>query len=792
MAQQKFKTALTAAAIPFRYAQAPNGVLVPGSDVVNRTSGAFAGRQDNVDYNVIETSYAQNVLPTKRGYASVGFEEVVSPITLEAADPYWSTVQVLLDMEDAGSGHFIDRSQNNHPIATYPTTPTLNSTIKKFGNTSWERDNSNFPYIQVGGPTDDDWMARSLTSWTVEMFAYPTFPSFVLFSCGMYADRDSTFSGAAIGLTIEFGTLYGWWKNKNTGAGAVKQVSLGTVPAGMHFYAMHYDAVARQFWISIDSTVSSKITLDAESLYDTPASSTYLLIGRTRDAVGYYTGYIDEVRISSMVRYPDTIIVPVEAFPLTDTETFETDMDELELLRDDNGQQALYCHGHGKNYLYNQELEAWQSTSPFQPQRPRGLVTYAFLNGISYVFFERDRLQSFDLATLTVINHTLTLPAGVSISQIRGIFANGNYLCLFTEGEILWSTQTNIFEFSNFDQGAGRGIPNSLRGTIIKVLPIDGGAIIYTGENAVGMRPSNNALLPFIFAEIKAAYGVNKPESVTAASADGYHYTLGPGGIQRVSLSGAESLFPDAVDFLSGHAYDYFDYDANPMPYVAEVETSEPLRTRLTYAAGRYLIASFGNPTSYAYAGAIIFDLLLMRWGRVRISHMCVGILPVYNPATTYSSLLADAITWSDALADSTEYLDWIRQDIPTLAHRDGILFMSPNGSCQKLVVGGDSGVLMLGRVQLTRGSGVCFQELLLEGTNSADVVLLGSHSGVDREVSYIPTNIQNGDNYSNWAGRFPVANFDVLLMGSFDLTQASLVTTKHVRRQPSAAPPPV
>lgn len=789
MAQQKFKTALTAAAIPFLYKQAPTGVLVPGRDVVNRTSGAFAGRQDNVDYNVIETSYAQNVLPTKRGYVSVGFPQVVEPQILESADPYRNSVRLHLTFEDIlGDGSVVDQSPQHNTIVT--SNFVRNTTIKKFGAASFERVAMSTPYVAVSGASVMDWMALTTESWTFECWAQPVSATLWLFSQGREDTSPVTSAtGACVGLYIASGTLYGFWRTEDR---ELQYASVAGVPAGMQFFAMHYDAVARQFWVSFNTTESAKTSLYAASRYLTAYPSADLLIGRSHQAIGSYTGYIDEVRLSAMVRHPSGVQVPDAAFPLVATEVLETDMDELELLRDDNAQQVLFCHGHGKNYLYNQETSLWQTTSPFAAQRPRGLVTYAYLNGTTYVFYESDRLLSFDLATLTATQHTLTLPAGTDISQIRGIFPNGNYLCLFTEGAVYWSTQTNIFDFADVDQGAGNGIPQGLRGSIIKALPIDGGAILYTGENAVGMRPTNNAALPFTFSEIRGAYGVSKPETVTSSSADGYHYTLGPGGIQRVALAGAESIFADAVDFLSGHMYDFFDRVGNPMPYVAEVSTTEPLRSRLAYAAGRYLIASFGDPASTAYAGAIVFDLLLMRWGRVRISHMCVGILPIYNPSTTYSSLLLDATTWSEALTDSTAYTDWLREEIPTLAHRDGIIFMSPNGSCQKLQVGGDSGVLMLGRVQLTRGSGVCFQELLLEGTATANVELLGSHSGVDREVSYIPTNTRNGDNYSNWAGRFPVNNFDVLLMGSFDLTQASLVTTKHVQRMATpVAPPP-
>jgi hypothetical protein len=77
MARINFKTALTAAQIPFTYADAPSGVIVPRMDAASRVSGAFSGSQSGVDYNVVEISYAQNVLPTQKGYNSVGFATAI-------------------------------------------------------------------------------------------------------------------------------------------------------------------------------------------------------------------------------------------------------------------------------------------------------------------------------------------------------------------------------------------------------------------------------------------------------------------------------------------------------------------------------------------------------------------------------------------------------------------------------------------------------------------------------------------------------------------------------------------
>lgn len=78
MAKQTFKTALNVSKFPFRHLKAPSGVLVARMDVAGRVGTSAVGKPDNLDYNIIEISFAQNVLPTAKGCVSCGFASVIA------------------------------------------------------------------------------------------------------------------------------------------------------------------------------------------------------------------------------------------------------------------------------------------------------------------------------------------------------------------------------------------------------------------------------------------------------------------------------------------------------------------------------------------------------------------------------------------------------------------------------------------------------------------------------------------------------------------------------------------
>jgi len=459
-----------------------------------------------------------------------------------------------------------------------------------------------------------------------------------------------------------------------------------------------------------------------------------------------------------------------------------TDFDNLYLVRDDSSNFAGFSPAKGKNYTYTARFARWESRAPFQPAKPDGLVTCTYLNGITYVFYESDRCQTYDFGSDLWVEQTMILPVDVSVENILGICSAGNYMLAFSATEIFWSTQTNVLDFADTDHGAGRGSPQGLQGRIITVLPVSSGAIIHTTKNAVSAQLTNQASLPFVFPEVRGSTGVGTARQVVADSATGYHYLFGPGGLHRLSAAGSEAIFAAATDFLSGKAYDTYVPPADLVtPAVQMVLTTKPLDVALTVLAGRYLAASYGPDDGTPYVGAVLFDLALMRWGRVSLLHRAIGHMPPGEIIARYKDKFTTSYT--SELAGGSTYNSYLPSGAPEAPHRENIIFLQADGTCKKLALGGTDGILLLGRVQLTRGTGITFQEMLVEGGPDVDVLLIGSHSGAGREVSYLPSKAVTGNNHSEWAGRFSCTNFDVSLKGSFDLVQVALSVTSFPQR---------
>ena len=79
MAVQRFKLSLNAATFPLLSSNASRSVCIPQLDGPARTPRTFMGSDDNIDYNIPQIIYCENVLPTRQGIKSVGYEQVIAP-----------------------------------------------------------------------------------------------------------------------------------------------------------------------------------------------------------------------------------------------------------------------------------------------------------------------------------------------------------------------------------------------------------------------------------------------------------------------------------------------------------------------------------------------------------------------------------------------------------------------------------------------------------------------------------------------------------------------------------------
>lgn len=463
-----------------------------------------------------------------------------------------------------------------------------------------------------------------------------------------------------------------------------------------------------------------------------------------------------------------------------------TDFDQLMLVRSSIGSNVSFSPARGKNYVYSSANAGWISYNAFVLDPLRKNVTYGYVNGRTLIFYESTKLVEWNPSVPSVDTLTLTLPAGFDISDIKGNSAASNYHLLYTDIDILWSTITDVLDFADTDLGAGRQIPIDLRGRITSVRPISGGFMIYTSENVIAASFTNDASRPFAFREVQNSGGVNSGEQVTGEANAAGHYTYGTAGIQLVTLQRAETVFPEAADFLISGELDVWN------PATKEVDTdtlSQAMVPKMQYLGNRYLFISYGpgnNPGPDMYTHALVFDTTLQRWGKLKVDHTDINLLPLEalgGPLRYYQ------------LKYEYDYYEMSYQNLvypadPPPGFRQNYGFLQNDGTVLLMVTDMEAllggGVVLFGRCQLRRSRLMTLSKTESEGIQldpAPSITALGSSTGAER-TSKTPLTISNQTAaFLETKSRVTAMNFDIAIEGGFQLTTFIVEGLNHATR---------
>ena len=462
-----------------------------------------------------------------------------------------------------------------------------------------------------------------------------------------------------------------------------------------------------------------------------------------------------------------------------------TDFDQLIVLRDSQERNYLMSPARGKNYVFNTTTATWTSYNSFTWDSTKTLVSRAYVNGRTLVMYERDRVIEWDSVTPKFDTRTLTLPSGYAITDIRGICGASNYLVAHTSTEILWSTLTNILDLADTAAGAGRQTPIDLKGQITVLLPISGGFLICTTQNVVAAFFTGTAATPFSYREVTGSAGVSGAEQVTFEANQDRVFAYGTSGIQTLSLQRAEVVFPKCTDFLVGASYDSWD---EILGAVVESIATGALAVKLQLLSHRYLCISYLKSWNH-FQFVLVYDLALQRWGKLKIPHTDIGILP---------SVIGSAFDLSyDELSAAYESYDVAYQDLKTVAGgflpaKTGFLFLQESGFLQTLItdptLSSNTGVALFGRIQHVRGRTVTFLGTQLDGlygTPAPVVRLVGSApgNGFDRDRVVAATFASGTERSLKYVGRQVFENFDLAISGKFQLSNGVVEIMNHGSR---------
>jgi hypothetical protein len=242
------------------------------------------------------------------------------------------------------------------------------------------------------------------------------------------------------------------------------------------------------------------------------------------------------------------------------------------------------------------------------------LVTAAYVSGVTYIYVENTGCYKYNFSTGAFVAVTLT---NLTAADIIGITYSAGYLIAWSKNQVFWSSTIDPTDFTpSLTTGAGGGAVETARGAINYCIPHNLGFIVGTADNCVAALYQQNSRYPFQFREIVNSGGMTSLELVAtdANSSNLYAYTTS--GLQSVSTTQTQTVYPEITDFISGRYFEDFDDTTKSFNTIV---LSAPMAKKLSVVSDRYLVISYGISE---LTHAIVYDVVLKRFGKLKITHV--------------------------------------------------------------------------------------------------------------------------------------------------------------------------
>lgn len=295
--------------------------------------------------------------------------------------------------------------------------------------------------------------------------------------------------------------------------------------------------------------------------------------------------------------------------------TYPTYLDEVYVLRDEQGSVALFSPAGGQNLIYTKTTGAW-TAFPLPDGILPTAVTVVHLKGVSYVCYAGTGLYQYNFLTQSF--EALTI-AGLSAADLLGITASNQYLLAYTSQYVAWSNPLDPLDFVPVLGGAGQSAILANRSEIVVCAAVTEGFIVYTTHNAVFGSYSGNPNVPFYFREIPNSAGVSEAEHITRDATAAGHIAWTSSGFMQVSSKGAQLVWPELSSAIADGLYSVQGGADYPV-----VLTKKSLAVKVSTIGARYYIVSVkdANTGVKDYPVAYVYDSGLDRWGRLDVPHI--------------------------------------------------------------------------------------------------------------------------------------------------------------------------
>lgn len=458
-----------------------------------------------------------------------------------------------------------------------------------------------------------------------------------------------------------------------------------------------------------------------------------------------------------------------------------TDFDDCFVLEYTNpAARVLFSPARGKNYVFDGNVGSWVSVSPLTPglAGDATLVTVAFVNGVTYIYYEGIGCYYYDTVNRIMVPQVLT---SLTASQIRGICAAVGYMIAWDATDVVWSSTLDPTDFTpSIITGAGGGSLQYADGQINFCIPISNGFVAYCERNSVSATFSANINFPWVFLPVPKAGGVSNYDSVgfTSITGGNTHHIWSTVGMQEVSRNNADFEFPEAMDFLALKIFE--DFNETTMQWT-ETYLSTPVNVKVSYIAERFVVMSYGQAGLGYYTHAIVFDNLLKRFGKLKIIHQKCFEWPAPNlfGNVTYGELGNLSITYGQLTGTTYGNLS---TSVETAQYPlKAISFLQANGTIYTVnfdtAQTNASGVLMLGKFQFIRQKFITHQRSDIENVlngNAFDFYISQTIDGKTllpfQKLTQAPNLLLNSTKSKRCAKQIQGMNFVAAFVGAFNV----------------------
>ena len=454
-----------------------------------------------------------------------------------------------------------------------------------------------------------------------------------------------------------------------------------------------------------------------------------------------------------------------------------TDFDHAFPLFNSDLSRFIFVPAQGANYIYDANVGSWASVSPLTPGTvaENVLVTTAYVQGQSYIYYSGIGCFQYNDTSKTLTSVTLT---GLNPANVLGVTQANGYMVAWTSNSIAWSSLTDPTNFTpNIQTGAGGGSVNDCKGAINFCLPISGGFLVYCTFNIVGAAYTGNSAFPYILLEITGSGGCSTPDNVGWQSNLSYHIASTTVGIQQITLGNpgsASNIMPEVSDFLAAQIFE--DFNDTTQTFSSSYIGNQ-LYTNFTAVGDRYIVISYGAVQGLGFTHAIIFDMTLNRYGKLKQNH--VGVFVYNNPspygAMTYAQLLNTPIS---SFGEVTTYGDFSTElpvaDLPkknlALLQEDGTVLLVDFSVGEATA----NGTFIIGKFQMQRSAVIKHHTTVVESVSASavfSVALLPTFDGKDFAAA-VPTITNKLESLTRtFAKKYTSVNFSLLIQGAFNLT---------------------